>query len=246
MRITALPLAVVLLAASCSAQISLGGKNIDFGVKRKRPPTATIVILNPATYSAGTTVSLQLKLSNFDESKGFHTYTQKPCHAGNATLISPGLYKLDLIIDDVDIDGVCQLSMNGLAANQGATIEVPYKNDQAQHQAKLAGASANLQSFANHKTWVAKTSSGSSYTLEVASVQDIPAQDGPGGKAAMLRDPKIPVPSMLVMMPPNQVQMTRMGCVMQGTFTGSIATLKPDASRPASTCPDGDITLQGK
>lgn len=73
-RIT-LPLALVILTASCSAQLSLGGKKIDFGVKRKKT-TAEVTLFNPATYTSGNTVSWQFKLNNFDESKGISVYMQ--------------------------------------------------------------------------------------------------------------------------------------------------------------------------
>jgi hypothetical protein len=73
-----------LLTTTCLAQISLGGKQIDFGVKRKKPGTPEVKLLGPASYDSGSKLSLQFKVSNFDESKGFHVYTQLPCITSEA------------------------------------------------------------------------------------------------------------------------------------------------------------------
>ena len=54
-------------------RISFGGKQIDFGVKRKsRTPQVTLV--RPCELQLGGELSLQFKVSNFDESKGFHVW----------------------------------------------------------------------------------------------------------------------------------------------------------------------------
>jgi hypothetical protein len=247
MRLIALPLATVLVAASCSAQINIGGKKIDFGVKRQKPPTAQVTLLNPASYTAGSRISLQLKIANLNDTKGISVYMQRPCQAvSDAQKVSENVYKLDITIDHADIDGHCQITLRGLAENDGATVEVPYTQDHAQHQQQDAAAEANIQQFAAHKNWIAKTSKGSSYSLQQSSVQPIPAQDGPSGVAVMLKDPKLPVPSMLTIEAPNKVRMTRLGCLMEGTFSGSSASLKRTPITPESACPDGDVTLQAQ
>ena len=241
MRLFTLPLALVILTASCSAQLSLGGNKIDFGVKRKKPPTAEVILLNPATYTSGSNVSLQFNLNNFDESKGISVYMQNPCHSSETVVkVSPGVYKVDIGINLSDIDGQCQITLRGLAQNESVTTLISYK----QNRVDIAKIAAALHEFINHKNWLATTSSGTSYTLQQASIQD----DGLADHAvvAMLRDPKIPVPSMLAVTNPNKVQMTRLGCIMEGTFSGSTATLKRSQMVPASSCPEGDVTLQGK
>lgn len=241
MRLLTLPLALVILAASCSAQLSLGGRTIDFGVKRKKPPTAEVILLSPATYTSGTKVSLQFKLNNFDESKGISVYMQNPCSAPeSAVKVSPGVYKIDININLSDIDGQCQITLRGLAQNENVTTLISYK----QNRVDMAKIAASLHEFINHKAWVATTSTGTSYSLQQASIQDDGLPDHT--VVAMLRDPKIPVPSMLAVTTPNKVQMTRMGCIMEGTFSGATATLKRSQMVPASSCPDGDVTLQGK
>ncbi len=241
MRLIALPLALVVFAASCSAQLSLGGKKIDFGVKRKKAPTAEVILLNPATYTSGNNVSLQFKLNNFDESKGISVYMQNPCHAAEtAAKVSPGLYKVEIDINISDMDGQCQITLRGLAQNESVTTSISYK----QNRVDIAKIAASLHEFINHKTWVANTSTGKSYTLQQASLQDDGSPNHP--ISAMLSDPKIPVPSILVVETPNKVHMSRMGCAMDGTFSGSTATLKRNPIFPPSSCPDGDVTLQGK
>ena len=138
MRLLTLPLAVVILAASCSAQLSLGGKTIDFGVKRKKPPTAEVMLLSPATYTSGMKVSLQFKLNNFDESKGISVYMQNPCSAPEpAVKISPGVYKVDINISLSDIDGQCQITLRGLAQNESVTTLISYKQNRVD-MAKIA------------------------------------------------------------------------------------------------------------
>lgn len=61
----------------------------------------------------------------------------------------------------------------------------------------------------------------------------------------MLKDPQLPLVSMMAVQSPNKVSLTRMGCVMEGTFNGSTATLKPSATLPAESCPDGPVVIQG-
>ncbi len=240
MRFVTLPLTLIIFAASCSAQLSLGGKKIDFGVKRKKT-TAEVILLNPATYLSGSAVSVQFKLNNFDESKGISVYMQNPCNAAEtATKISPGIYKVDININLSDMDGQCQITLRGLAQNENATILIPYK----QNRVDIAKVNAALHEFISHKNWVATTSSGTSYTLQQSMLQDDGKSDHP--VVAMLRDPKMPVASMLAVEAPNKVHMTRMGCIMEGTFSGTTATLKRSSIVPASSCPDGDVTLQGK
>jgi hypothetical protein len=241
MRLITFPLALFLLVANCSAQLSLGGKKIDFGIKRKKATTAEVILLNPATYTSGNKISLQFKLNNFDESKGISVYMQNPCSAPEtATKVSPGVYKVDININPSDIDGQCQITLRGLAQNESATISLPYK----ENRVDIAKIAAALHAFIGHKTWVATTSTGTNYTLQQSMLQDDGTVDHP--LVAMLRDPKIPVASMLAVELPNKVHMTHMGCMMEGTFSGSTATLKRSPVVPASSCPDGDVTLQGK
>jgi len=174
-------------------------------------------------------VSWQFKLNNFDESKGISVYMQNPCNAPEAaTKVSPGIYKIDIKINLSDIDGQCQVTLRGLAQNENVTVLIPYKRNRVD----IVKIAASLHEFISHKTWVATTTTGTSYTLQKASLQD----DGLADHAvvAMLRNPKLPVPSMLAVMTPNKVQMTRMGCIMEGTFSGSTATLKRSQMVPGA------------
>ncbi len=41
----------------------------------------------------------------------------------------------------------------------------------------------------------------------------------------MLKDPQFPVPSTMVVQMPNKASLTRMGCVMERTFSGYTAML---------------------
>lgn len=240
MRPFIFPTAVMVLTTTCFAQISFGGKQIDFGVKRKKPGTPQVTLVGPASYDSGSKLSLQFKVSNFDESKGFHVYSQLPCITSEtAEKVSDETYKIDVTINPVEIDGECQITMLGLAKSESVTTRVGYK---AKHidTAKLL---ASLSEFIQHKSWQVKPANGKGYTLNLQMVQPAPADAQV--RSAMLKDPQLPLVSMMAVQAPNKVSLTRLGCVMEGTFSGSTATLKPSAVLPAESCPDGPVVIQG-
>src|ERR1700733_386107 len=239
MRIFLFPAAVMVLTTTCFAQISFGGKQIDFGVKRKKPGTPQVMLAGPASYESGSKLSLQFKVSNFDESKGFHVYTQLPCIASEmAEKVSDETYKIDITINPVEMDGECQITMLGLAKSESVTTRLAYK---AKHidTAKML---ASLSEFIHHKSWQVKPANAKGYTLNLQMVQDAPPDAEV--RSAMLKDPQLPVPSMMAVQAPNKVSLTRMGCIMEGTVSGSTAKLKPSAMLPAESCPDGPVVLQ--
>ena len=165
MRPFIFPAAVMVLTTTCFAQISFGGKQIDFGVKRKKPGTPQVTLVGPASYDSGSKLSLQFKVSNFDESKGFHVYSQPPCITSEtAEKVSDETYKIDVTINPVEIDGECQITMLGLAKSESVTTRVGYK---AKHidTAKLL---ASLSEFIQHKSWQVKPANGKGYTLNLA------------------------------------------------------------------------------
>jgi hypothetical protein len=240
MRPFIFPAAVMVLTTTCLAQLSIGGKQIDFGVKRKKPGTPEMKLLGPASYDSGSKLSLQFKVSNFDESKGFHVYTQIPCITSEALeKVGEETYKIDITINPVEIDGECQITMLGLAKSESVTTRVGYKAKHIDNSKLLA----SLSEFIQHKSWQVKPANGKSYTLNLQMVQPAPADAEV--RSAMLKDPQLPLASMMAVQMPNKVSLTRMGCIMEGTFSGSTATLKPSAMLPPDSCPDGPVVIQG-
>jgi hypothetical protein len=243
-----LPIAIALAALTLSAhaQISVAGHQIGFGVKRKQTGSPTITLVNQTPYLAGTQVSVQFQFKDFDDSKGLKVYSQSPCtiSSNGAQKVSDGIYKVDITLDSRETDGECPVTLSSIANQQHyATVRVPYKNNNAD----VAKANGELHAFLGHSTWVGTTSTGSTYTLHPdssmppAALKQMAATNG-----VMLRDPKLPIPMMLVLSAPNKVSFTRLGCMMDGTFKGTTATLKPSAMVPASSCPDGAVTLEAK
>jgi hypothetical protein len=244
MRTPLLVLALASITLGGHAQLSLGGHQIGFDVQRKKPSTPTVTLV-PGNYVAGEKSTLQFQVKNIDDSKGITVYSQQPCVAAqNAQKVSDGLYKVDVTIESSNTDGSCQVTLISAAnKQQNATVSVPYKNNTA----AIAKNLADVNAFLAHNTWVGTTSTGTSYTLHPDnSMMGVASQQAAAQHMVMLRDPKLPIPMMLVVQMPNKVSFTRLGCIMDGTFNGSKASLKPSAMRPADTCPDGAVTLEGK
>jgi len=246
MRNSAILVAAAALTLSGQAQINVGGHQIGFGVKRKATGSPTVTLVSPTTYLAGTQVSIQFQLKDFDDSKGIKVYSQSPCTVSSqsAQKVSDGIYKVDVTLDSRDTDGECPVTLSSIANQQHySTVRVPYRNNNAE----VAKANEEVHTFLSHSTWVGTTSAGSSFTLHPdtsmppAALKELTAKNG-----LMLRDPKLPIPMMLVMTAPNKVSFTRMGCMMEGTFKGTTATLKPSAMVPASSCPDSAVILEAK
>jgi hypothetical protein len=243
--ITGVPIVLMLLAASCSAQISIGGRNIDFGVKRKKPSSPTVKLLNPATYTAGTTVSIHLKVADFDESKGFSVYTRTPCHSQDKVeKIGDGVYKIDLVIDDTEANGSCQVSLHGLAKNDGASVDVAYQQDPALRAMRMAA----YDSFVSRKTWALKHPNGSTSTLTLMQIPGMPKPEAkPNGDIGLLlTDPKTSEMITMLLTRPDKILLSSEGCQMEGTLSGTTATLKPMTSYPGNKCSEGELSLQAR
>ena len=125
-----------------------------------------------------------------------------------------------------------------LAKSESVTTRVGYKAKHIDNSKLLA----SLSEFIQHKSWQVKPANGKSYTLNLQMGQPAPADAEM--RSAMLKDPQLPLASMMAVQMPNRVSLTRMGCIMEGTFSGSTATLKPSAMVP-ERCPDGPVVIQG-
>ena len=146
----------------------------------------------------------------------------------------------NLTINPVEIDGECQFDA-WAGQEQSVTTRVGYKANVYRHR-KVIGLALRVPFTQEHRQ-VKLTGKG--YTLNLGMWSSLRLADAQV-RSAMLKDPQASVGMDDSSAGPEQVDLTQLGCVMEGTFSCSTATLKPSAVLPAGELPDGRVSNSGE
>jgi Flp pilus assembly protein TadG len=153
-----------------------------------------------------------------DESKGISVTGGNGCTVhGSPQKTGAGAYTVSVVIPSEAEDGNCDIGVASTANGAYMAAEIPYSAD-PDYFKKAAPA---IYAFANSKTWTFKTSSGKTETQTVMNVQNSASR-----VAAMTKGSDDSV-GVFGFTPPDQIAGTYAGCVLQGTLSNGVATLKP-------------------
>lgn len=190
-------------------------------VSRKSSSTPEVKLMasgDDAKYPSDSTQTISFTVGNLDESKGVTVTTGDNCVLkGNAEKTGSGEYKATLTIPSRAEDGHCFLGVASTANGAYTAVDINYTAD-PNYWKKTA---PDMFAFANSKTWIFKTGTGKTQTFQVTHTETT------GERIAAMATGPDDATSALGFSMPDKVAGTFGGCVLQGTFSKSTATLNP-------------------
>jgi hypothetical protein len=179
--------------------------------------TAEVKLTAPVAYPSGSTQSVLLSVAKLDESKGVIASANGACSAsGAAEKVSPGTYRASITIPAHPEDGVCSIRLTSVSDHNAGAANISYLAD-PEYWKKNAPA---MYTFAHSKTWTFHSGNDMKiFKLLEASPSS--------GKLAVLLEGDRSARAGMSLSPDNNIVGEFAGCVLEGKFAGTMATMKP-------------------
>ena len=181
-------------------------------------PEAELKLVTPTSYPSSSTQSVLVTAARLDESKGVVASAGGGCSAASTPEKNgTGTYKISVTIPSRPEDGTCSVRLVSSADGGSGSVNISYTADPG-YWKKAAPA---MYSFANSKTWTFH----SGENMKVFHL--LQASPTSGNKLAVLLVGDKDARSGMSVGADNSVMGEFDGCVLEGKFAGSMATLKP-------------------
>lgn len=204
----------LLLTMACSRPTNVGTE------QNSGNPVAPAEIKLAATtsYVSGTTQSVMVNVAKLDESKGVVASASGGCVAsGPAEQVAPGSYKISVTIPAHPEDGTCSLRLASVADGGAGSVNLSYMADPEYWKRT----NPVMFGFANSKVWTFHSGS------DIKIFHLLQVSPGSGNKLGVLLVGDSDSRAGMSVGADNSVVGEFEGCVIEGKFAGSMATLKP-------------------
>jgi hypothetical protein len=227
-------LPVLMLSGCCWGQVHIGGHKLNLPGRKDNgqggTPQVTLQGNAGASESSalpsGTTQPVTFTVQRLDESQGIKAHADYGCHVDQqAEKVSPGVYKINLVLEPNKEAGKCFVSMESIATKEAASINVFYL------PVEVNTAAPDFAKFRAAKGFTFKTDDGQTIHATVSQAETKSDKETmimlAGGPQGMM---------VLALQYPDKVMTTITYCVLEGTLKGPVATLEPSKNSPSPLC----------